>query len=129
MRRVRHLREPRAATGAAARTPGGSRAPYTRGMPRASLSVVATALLAAAAAAALVVRLPGGGDAGAQERAATVAITGLRINGTKTPRAIVRIRNCTTFETYAVHYTVQADNGAPLSLPAAGPAGATLFAG
>lgn len=91
-------------------------------------------LLAAAAAflgGAGTALLPGTRPAGAQEAAATVYVTGIRIDGTRA-NAVVRLTNTSPnlADVFAVHYTIQAGHAAePLSLPGAGAGGAPLAAG
>lgn len=67
----------------------------------------------------------------AQDAAATLWITGLRIDGARA-RALVRLTNTATagLDVHAVHYTVQATiGGEPLSAVAAGASGAFLGPG
>jgi hypothetical protein len=91
------------------------------------LLACAAAVLVGAGAALL----RGPAPARAQEAAATVYVSGLRVDGTRA-RAVVRLTNASPnlADVFALHYTIQAGHaGEPLSLPGAGFSGAPLAAG
>lgn len=95
--------------------------------PSRARTAVSLLLVAAALGAGIWALVP----ARAQEAAATLWITGLRIDGTRA-RALIRLTNTgkAGIDVHSVHYTVQATNaGEPLSAVAAGPSGAFLGSG